>query len=172
MPRKEEPMRPIDLPGSEGVAEPPAEAPEAPPAPQVPDQMMVLLRLTEAFERLSERMAQPQSSGDMDRFERMMDTLSGAMERVSQSNIAGAKLIVEENRQAHRPSNTVVPNCSVFNRRGEKFPKNPDGSEYVKPRLRCKMMLPWYVEDESCTREEVELLNLLEPGQYLSLIHI
>lgn len=158
-------MDPIDdLPSLDSVPEPQAAEPLTEEGSV--NQMAVLLRLSEAFEHLSERLAHPRESTDIERFERMMDTLSGAMARVSQSNLEGAKIIAEESRQAHRPSNQVVPNRSVFNRRGEKFPLNLDGTEYIKPRLKCTMMIPWLVENESATREEVELLNLLEPGQY------
>lgn len=121
----------------------------------------LLLRLTGAFEKLVERTSGPATQPENDRFNALIETLSGAMARVADSSLAGAKLIAEESRQAHRPSNQVVPNRSVFNQRGENCPG------WVKPRLKCTMMVPWLLENESCTREEVELANLLEPGTYL-----
>src|SRR5262249_20542291 len=63
------------------------------------------------------------------------------------------------------PSNEVVHQRSVFNRRGLLLPEDAEGPR--KPPLKCIMMLPWLVEWESITREECELLNLLQPGEYI-----
>lgn len=86
--------------------------------------------------------------------------LATALSRLAEAQLAGSQLIADETRRAHRPSNEVVPGISVFNRRGQLL------ADYQKPRLKCIMMVPWLVEWESCTREEVELLNLLQPGTY------
>lgn len=144
------------------------EPPAPDPVPEVPGELVpmtdrdILVRMLGAFEKLTERLAQPNSSAsESSHLANLITTLSTAMERVSQSSLEGAKLMAEESRKAHRPSNQVVPNRSVFNQRGE---NRPDGSS--KPRLKCTMMIPWLVENESATREEVELLNLLEPGMY------
>lgn len=94
------------------------------------------------------------------RNEELMITLTKAMERISETSLAGSKMIADETRRAHRPSNEQVPNTSVFNRRGVLL------SDYEKPKLKCLMMMPWLLEWESMTREEVELANLLEPGEY------
>lgn len=94
----------------------------------------------------------------------LMLTLSKALERVSEAQMAGSKLIADETRRAHRPSNEVVPGCSVFNRRGNLLPYDATGP--TKQKLKCIMLVPWIVEWESCTREEVDLLNLLQPGEY------
>lgn len=100
--------------------------------------------------------------------------LGPALERLAESNLAGAKLITAEQRRTHRPSNEFPHLRSVFNRRGvllsEQFPEGhqmADGSDPVKPPLKCLMLLPWLAEWESLTREEVELLNLMEPGSYV-----
>lgn len=129
---------------------------EAAPDPVAIDPMAVMLRLTMALEALTARQDQTPN----DHIGALMEKLSDALVRVSESNIEGAKLITEENRKSHRPSNTVIPNVSVFNRRGELLP------DYQKPKLKCLMMIPWLIEWESVTREEVELLNLLEAGSY------
>lgn len=90
--------------------------------------------------------------------------LTEALERVSQAQVDGAKIIASEHRRANRPSNEVIPGLSVFNRRGTLLPDDAPGPR--KPPLKCLMLIPWLAEWESCTREEVELLNLLEPGDY------
>lgn len=100
--------------------------------------------------------------------------LGPALERLAESNLAGAKLITAEQRRTHRPSNEFPHLRSVFNRRGvllgEQFPEGhamADGTDPIKPPLKCIMLLPWLAEWESLTREEVELLNLLQPGNYV-----
>lgn len=118
-----------------------------------PDPWAILDRLTAAMERLSQAPATDQNRD-------LLEKLSGALERVSDSSLAGAKLVADETRRAHRPSNEVVHKRSVYNLRGETL------EGYEKPKLRCVMMVPFLVENESVTREEVELLNLLEPGEF------
>lgn len=125
-----------------------------------PDVTDVLARLTTALESLAAR----QQDSPNETIMVMMDKLTGALARVSESNIEGSKLLAEEHRRAHRPSNEVVPKVSVFNRRGENLPAGSEGP--IKQPLKCLMMIPWLVEWESCTREEVDLLNLLESGEY------
>lgn len=119
------------------------------------DPQDVLSRLTLALESLAAR----QSAGPNEQVGEMMTRLSAALERVSEAQIQGSKMIADETRRAHRPSNEVTPNVSVFNRRGALI--------NAKPKLKCTMMIPWLAEWESLTREEVELLNLLEAGSYV-----
>jgi hypothetical protein len=130
--------------------------------PAKPDPWEVLARIASAMEVIaSNQKAAPAPDANL---ASMMETLSTAMVRISETNIEGSKLIASEHAkasQAVRPSNQVIPNVSVFNRRGTKL------EEYQKPQLKCLMMIPWLVEWESCTREEVELLNLLEAGSYV-----
>lgn len=98
------------------------------------------------------------------RLTELMTQLTTALVRMSDSNMEGSQLIAAEHRratQAVRPSNQIIPGISVFNRRGEML------ADYQKPKLKCLMMLPWIAEWESLTREEVELLNLLQAGQYV-----
>lgn len=49
---------------------------------------------------------------------------------------------------------------SAFNPRGER--------SFAMPRLKCQVHAPWLIDPNThgCTREEVELFNLLEPGVY------
>lgn len=123
----------------------------------MPDPNAILARLTTALEALATRA--PDSHN-----EALISKLTEALERVSSAQIEGAKIISEENKRAHRPSNEVVPNVSVFNRRGVLLDSNSPGPH--KPPLKCIMLIPWLVEWESITREEAELLNLLQPGEY------
>ncbi len=128
--------------------------------PSAPDPWEVLGKLTAALTALSERQAAAPSSTNED----MMMTLSAALARLAEAQVEGSRLIADETRRAVRPSNEVVPQISVFNRRGMLLPDDADGPR--KPLLKCLMLVPWLLEWESCTREEVELANLLEPGEY------
>lgn len=141
-------------------AEDATEAASTPALPEAPDPWTVLARIATAMELLAQRQVAAPDTGNAE----LMQTLSQALVRVSESNIEGSKLIAAEHQkstQANRPSNQVIPNVSVFNRRGTKL------EDYQKPKLKCLMMLPWLAEWESLTREEVELLNLLESGSYV-----
>ncbi len=72
------------------------------------------------------------------------------------------QLLVQQQqlKQTAKKSNTQGPKISVFNPRGEK--------DYPMPRLKCEVYAPWKMSPEihSLDREEVELFNLLEPGDY------
>ena len=75
---------------------------------------------------------------------------------------AGALLVQQEQlKQTKRKSNARPPGISVFNPRGEK--------DYPMPDLKCVMHMPWPLRPtlHGCTREEVELLNRLDLGEYL-----
>lgn len=122
------------------------------------DPFEVLARLATAMEALAKNQ-QGQSTPNQQMVD-MMATLSSAMSRVADSQMQGAQLMASETRRAHRPSNEVTHGISVFNRRGNLL------NDYKKPLLKCPMLLPWLAEWESLTREEVELLNLLQTGTY------
>lgn len=109
-------------------------------------------RLTRAFEVMATRGVEP----SQDRQTELMELLTQAFTSMTKAQLEGANVIA----RAQRPSNQIIPGVSVFNRRGETLP------DYSKPRLKCLMLLPWIAEWESLTREEVELLNLLEAGEY------
>lgn len=63
-------------------------------------------------------------------------------------------------KQTAPKQNQRTPGISRFNPRGEK--------DYPMPDLKCVIHMPWPLRPSlhGCTREEVELLNLLEPGEY------
>lgn len=129
--------------------------------PEPPNPWDVLNRVAAAVELLAARQAEAPSASN----EQMMTTLSGALARLAETQLEGAKLIADETRRQVRPSNEVVPKISAFNRRGENLPDDAEGPR--KPLLKCVMLVPWLLEWESCTREEVELANLLEPGEFI-----
>lgn len=119
-----------------------------------PDPWEIMDRLSRSLEVLANRSneAGPNS-------QELMQTLTQAMVRISETQLEGSKLIAQETRRATRPSNEVVHNRSVFNRRGELLAGDEPGPH--KPKFVCPMFFPWIVEWESSTREEVELANLL-----------
>lgn len=126
------------------------------PPPSPPDPFAVMDRLAAALEMMAQKQAaSPNDSTVMD----MMAKLASALERVSEASIEGAKIQAAEARRIHRPSNDVVPMISSLNRRGER--------DFPKPRLKCVMLIPWLADIDSLTREEVELLNLLQPGDFV-----
>jgi hypothetical protein len=148
----------VGNPVEEVTTDPPAPV-SSTPAP--PDPWTILDRISRAMEALTARPADDTST-------KALEILSAAVQRMSESNIEGAKMLTQEHRRANRPSNEVVPNRSVFNRRGEGLVDDPDPSRrYKKPDLKCMMLLPWMAEAASMTREEVELCNLLEAGSYI-----
>jgi hypothetical protein len=115
-----------------------------------PDPWMVLQDISKALTALA---ARPASSSDT----ALIETLNGAMNRIADAQESGSALIAMETKRAHRPSNEVVPRRSVY---------NPRGYEYAV-KLKCRMMIPWLAEEENLFREEIELLNLLEDGEYI-----
>lgn len=137
-----------------GVQEPPSGSEEAAaPSPAAPiDPLALMASIAQSLAILVQRQ-DAQSEG-------LVKALAPALERMAEATLQGAKMQADETKRAHRPSNEVVPKISVFNRRGETL------EGYTKPKLRCRMDIPWSLRDEECTREEVELFNLLEPGEY------
>lgn len=158
---------------TDGYTNEPKEKEQAPPEQGVSALQMltVMDRMTAAIEKLANIQAAGQGNEQVNR---LMETLSTAMVRMSETQMQGSQLVADQTRQialetrrAHRPSNETPRNVSVFNRRGTLLEDHPDPKmRYSKPKLKCLMMIPWMVEWESCTREEVELLNLLQPGEY------
>lgn len=149
------------------------EAPEAPvpdpPAPMrsvegAPDPWAVMNRMAAAIEALA---ARPSGEGGDSK---AIQVLTEAMVRMTESTQAGSAALVEENRKAFRPSNQVPMEVSVFNRRGRDPKPIADATldrMTRKPKLKCDMFTPGIAEWESLTREEVQLLNLLEAGAYV-----
>jgi hypothetical protein len=142
------------------------ESTENPQTPPPVNPWDVIDRLTTALERLAQSPASERSP-------ELESRLASALERVADAQMDGSRLIAKEQRELNkrmgRPSNGVVPKISVFNRRGENLPddvKAPYTTGF-KPPLKCNMLIPFIAEWDSLTREEVELLNLLQPGEYI-----
>lgn len=136
------------------------DSPDDTPLPVI-DPWEVMSRIADALTGIKEKIA---GGNDSSRNQEMLVGLSAALQRLAETNIEGSKLIASETRRAHRPSNEIAPGISVFNRRGLNLPEDATGVR--KPLLKCLMMIPWLVEWESITREEAELLNLIEAGEY------
>lgn len=121
-----------------------------------PAQQDITDRLTIALEALAARKDQPAQNNDA--IAGAIIVLAGAIERMYEGQLKGANIIAEANKKSQRPFNENAPKISVFNLRGEK--------DFPKPKLKCKMLLPWEAEEDSLDREEIELLNLLQAGEY------
>ena len=118
-------------------------------APATPDPWAVLAGIQAALTKIAERPAADQDPN-------LMEKLTEAMNRIAQAQTDGSERVAMEMKRSHRPSNELVPLRSVFHPRGRAF----------TPPLKCKMAVPWPVNGDTETREEVELLNLLEQGEY------
>lgn len=72
----------------------------------------------------------------------------------------GLEVQREQLKQTRKKSNTKPPLISAWNPQGENF--------YPMPRLKCTVLMPWpqTPETHGFTWEEVELVNLLELGEY------
>jgi hypothetical protein len=85
--------------------------------------------------------------------------LAQGLQGMQHASLQGANTIAEMQRRTTMPENRAFPAISWFNLRGDK--------DFPRPVLKCEMFLPWPVDDgSSLTREEIELLNLLEQGEY------
>lgn len=139
------------------IPEAPAEGDEAAPDP-------LMERITAAIEALSKKTESTAT-------EQALLLLTGVMERLLTAQQTNQSLMLEEQRRQTRPENKVIPGISVFNRRGRDPQQGTTPKEIhlgtLKKPLKCPMMVPWIAEWESLTREEVDLLNLLEPGSFI-----
>ena len=136
----------------EPAPEPEAPVLQPPTEAGAPNPWEVMARVATALEALVAR----SSGGSQD--STAIEKLTTALERMTSAQIQSSDKSIEEARRAFRPSNMVNPGVSVFNRRGDR--------DFPKPPLKCMVMMPWLAEHEALTREEVELLNLLEAGEY------
>lgn len=115
-----------------------------------------MAKLAASIEKLAERQAGPSPVDPT-----LMALLAGmmsTMQSLVQQQVVGNQGAAEAIRRSQDPSNMFAPDVSVFNPRGER--------DHPRPNLACPMFLPWEAEKESLTREEIELLNLLEPGEF------
>lgn len=113
------------------------------------------------FMDVLEAMEKRQASGDVSSNTQLaasMQLIAEAMNGFRQAQLQGAQTVADMQRRTVMPENKFPPNVSAFNPRGDK--------DFPRPALKCEMLLPWPAEEESLTREELELLNLLMPGEY------
>lgn len=126
------------------------------PEPAAPVQTVqqgdILERLTVALEALAGR----QAAGPSNEMAQMMALLTKAVERITEAQSENVRAIA---RTQHRASNEVVPFRTVLNPRGQR--------DFPKPTLKCEMFIPWSADPDSMTREEIELCNLLQSGEYI-----
>lgn len=120
-------------------------------------------RMAKAMESITARMASGQSDGTSEFLALAMMQLSEGLKGLREATLKSAQMQADMQRRVHRPENQFTPNISVFNLRGDK--------DFPRPQLKCEMLLPWPVskDTESLTREEIELLNLLQPGEWMIL---
>jgi len=94
--------------------------------------------------------------------ENIMLMLVKALEGISagQANAQQVAMQALTNAQNQlQPDNKHAPGISDLNPQGE--------LQYPRPKLKCEMFIPWEAEQESLTWEEIELLNLLESGEFV-----
>jgi len=90
-----------------------------------------------------------------------MIALTKALESVAsgqQDSREAAQHALEMARKQQQPDNITAPQISVYNPQGEK--------DYPRPKLKCRMFIPWEAREETLSWEEIELLNLLQEGEY------
>ena len=95
-----------------------------------------------------------------ERLLRIQERQLAIQERQADQQAAAVKVQQAQLDQTKKRSLLQGPKISVFNPRGEK--------DFPMPRLKCEVHCPWSNTPEvhGFDREEVELVNLLEPGEY------
>ena len=93
-----------------------------------------------------------------DGFMAILDRFAGIQD--NQTRVAREQL-----KQTRRRSNDSGPTRSVFNPRGQK--------DYPMPELKCEVIMGFQQKPglHGLDREEVELINLLQPGQYTIVLN-
>ncbi len=86
-----------------------------------------------------------------------LKSLADATMKQAEENSAVVR--AKEMTKAMYPQNQSPPRISDLNPRGDKDYPRPDP-------IYDKLFLPWQAEKEDLTREELELINLIQPGEY------
>lgn len=88
-------------------------------------------------------------------------TLVSILARMAEIQAEAQAVQKAQLKQTAKKSNEVGPDRSPYNPRGEK--------DFPMPILKCDVFAPWKMSPtyHPLDREEVELTNLLEPGDYL-----
>ena len=113
-------------------------------------------RMTKALEGLNER---KEATENNQQFVAVIAMLADAINGLRTGQMQAAQLQADMQRRVTRPENAFPPQISKFNPRGDK--------DFPRPQLKCPMEIPWPVEQEAHTREEIELLNLIEAGEWM-----
>jgi hypothetical protein len=114
--------------------------------------------MTAALESLEKRAAAA-SEGDNTTIAQAMVMIAQAIEGMKATQLQAAQIQADMQRRVTRPENAFPPMLSTYNPRGDK--------DFPRPPLKCPMLIPWPVEADAHTREEIQLLNLLEPGEFM-----
>ena len=87
-------------------------------------------------------------------------TLAQVLDRLAAIQEGNQRVQREQLKQTASKSKARAPNISPYNPRGEK--------DYPMPELKCTIHMPFRQRpaDHGLDREEVELFNLLQPGNY------
>jgi hypothetical protein len=91
-------------------------------------------------------------------------TTAQVLDKLTQILAGNQEVQKAQLKQTAPKSNATGPGISVFNPRGQK--------DYAMPMLKCELYAPFQLtpslqeSSPSLDREEVELFNLLEPGEY------
>lgn len=90
----------------------------------------------------------------------IIEGFKGIADELKQSRLDAPDLHARAMKKAVYPSNVAAPGISAFNQRGQK--------DYPLPELKCEIRAPHQIHPayHGLDREEVELFNLLEPGEY------
>lgn len=141
---------------------PPSEAPLPLniPGPEITTEE-VSARLLKALESIETR---AKDGGSSDLLAMAMLQLAEGLKSIKEGQLQAAQIVANMQRSTMAPENRFGPDISAYNPRGER--------EFPRPRLRCKYFLPWPVDPgaaEEFTREEIQLLNLVEPGEHTIL---
>lgn len=91
-------------------------------------------------------------------------TMASVMDKLAAILASGQQTQQKAMEQA-RPKSVDTHGISAFNPRGQK--------DYPMPELKCEILAPWLLKPglHGCDREEVELFNLLEPGEFTLELH-
>lgn len=92
----------------------------------------------------------------------VLQALVAALQQIASGQVNSQRAATEAldmSARMQQPDNKFSHGISAFNPQGDR--------EYPRPTLKCAMFLPWEAEQESLTFEEIELLNLLEEGEYI-----
>lgn len=109
---------------------------------------------------LMEKQQQQAAGGSNEMIATAMMAMAEAMRGFGSAQKEGANTIADMQRRVQMPENRFAPMISAYNLRGER--------EFPRPALRCPTLLEGIpFEAEVCTREEIELLNLLEPCEVI-----